>query len=150
MGVSAASCLVIGAWQVARDRIAAQNLLDHPLPVERHVNEISATDADTLLAQLDESIRYNQQAHATAIAHRYGTLSLPAGPMFDTLLKYAVSEDGALHAEKYFQTVRDDFQSSRPSLRWQHVSALARVTASEYGRSAAGQAEARGLLGLCS
>ncbi|MCA9058749.1 MAG: hypothetical protein KDA85_09625, partial [Planctomycetaceae bacterium] len=76
----------------------------------------------------------------------YGQLNLPADQIFATLLKYAVSEDGALHAEKYFQTVRDDFQSTRPAFRWQHVAALARVTASEYGRPAAGQAEARELL----
>jgi len=31
---------------------------------------------------------------------------------------YAVSEDGALHAEKYFYTVWDDFHATRPSARW--------------------------------
>ncbi|MCC9609384.1 hypothetical protein LOC68_05480 [Blastopirellula sp. JC732] len=143
---AALSCLIIGAWQVARDRDASPNLLDDSLPTERHLGEITAQGADDLLNQLDEAIRFNQQAHATAIAHRYGELNLPADRIFLTLLKYAVSEDGALHAEKYFQTVRDDFQSTRPAYRWQHVSALARVTASEYGRPAAGQAEARELL----
>ena len=63
-------------------------------------------------------------------------------------MRFAISEDGALHAEKYFQTVWDDFHVTHPELRWQHVAALARVTASEYGRTAAGQLEARDLLGL--
>ena len=29
--------------------------------------------------------------------------------MFDLLLKYAVSEDGALHAEKYYRTATEEF-----------------------------------------
>ncbi|MCA9065324.1 MAG: hypothetical protein KDA96_19785 [Planctomycetaceae bacterium] len=149
-GSSALSCLLIGAWQVARDRMSGGHLLEQPLPTARLLNEVAATDADQLLAQLDEAIRFNQQAHATAIAQKYGMLGLAPDPIFATLLKYAVSEDGALHAEKYFQTVSDDFQSTRPSLRWQHVAALARVTASEYGRPAEGQAQARDLLGLKS
>jgi hypothetical protein len=147
-GAASTSCLIIGAWQVARDRTIVPNLMQQTLPAEHHLRETTASDADTLLAQLNEAIRFNQQGHATAIAHRYGELSLPPDRIFAALLKYAVSEDGALHAEKYFQTVSDDFQSTRPSLRWQHVAGLARVTASEYGRPAEGQAEARDLLQL--
>ena len=56
------------------------------------------------------------------------------------------AEDGALHAEKYYQTVWDDFHSTRPAFRWRHLTGLARVTASEFGRPAPGQAEARELL----
>jgi hypothetical protein len=67
--------------------------------------------------------------------------------VFDLLLRYGVSEDGSLHAEKYFQTVWDDFHSTRPAFRWRHLTGLARVTASEFGRPAAGQAEARELVG---
>jgi hypothetical protein len=57
-----------------------------------------------------------------------------------------VSEDGALHAEKYYWTVRSEFASIRPAFRWRELVALARVTASECGRPAPGQAEARELL----
>ncbi|MEZ6125663.1 MAG: hypothetical protein R3C49_21165 [Planctomycetaceae bacterium] len=145
-GPAAVSCVIIGAWQIARDRAASRNLLNQPLPTERHLNEFSSTDPDSLLTALKEAIRFNQQAHAVAIAQRYGQHSLPADRLFSTLLKYAVSEDGALHAEKYFHTVHDDFRMTRPALRWQHVAALARVTASEYGRPAPGHAEARDLL----
>ena len=145
------ACLIIGAWQVARDRDASPgNLMAEPLPVKYHLDRISVTDAEGLLAKLDEAVQNNLQGHATAIAHRYGELALPEDRLFGTLLKYAVSEDGALHAEKYFQTVRDDFSATRPSLRWRHVASLARVTASEFGKSAAGQAEARELLGVSS
>jgi hypothetical protein len=75
-----------------------------------------------------------------------GTLGQPARPVFDLLLKYAISEDGALHAEKYYRTVSEEFANTRPAFRWRHLAALARVTASEYGFPAPGHAQARELL----
>ena len=63
------------------------------------------------------------------------------------MLTYAVSQDGALHAEKYYQTTSEDFKLTRKSLRWRHLIGLARVTASEYGKEAAGYKEACELLG---
>ena len=143
---SALSCIVMGAWQVARDRNYPGNLLADPLPAKHHLDRLSERDADALIARLHDAIRNNLQGQATAVVHRYGELGLPAEPLFKTLAKYAVSEDGALHAEKYFQTVWDDFHATRPSLRWRHVVALSRVTASEFGKPAAGQVEARELL----
>lgn len=145
-GQSAISCLLIGAWQVARDRGDASNLLPTSLPAKHHLDRIPETDADKLLARLDDAVVNNLQGNACAIAHRYGELGLPVDKIFSTLLRYAVSEDGALHAEKYFNTVWDDFHATRPSLRWRHISSLARVTASEFGKPAAGQAEARQLV----
>jgi len=142
------ACLIIGAWQVARDRNQPGNLLANPLPSKYHLNHLTASDADGLLAQLDDAIQNNLQGHATAIAQRYGELSFPDDRLFSTMLKYAVSEDGALHAEKYFYTVWDDFHATRPSARWRHLTSLARVTASEFGKPAAGQHEARELLGI--
>jgi hypothetical protein len=62
------------------------------------------------------------------------------------LLRYAISEDGALHAEKYYQTVAEEFAATRPAFRWRQLVGLARVTASEFGRPAPGYAEARDLL----
>ena len=80
--------------------------------------------------------------------HRYGELGHPARPVFDLLLPYAVSEDGALHAEKYYRTTSEEFAATRPAFRWRQLVALARVTASEYGRPAPGYAEACQLLKL--
>jgi hypothetical protein len=145
-GHSAMSCLLIGAWQVARDRGDASNLLPSALPAKHQLDRISETTADKLLSKLDDAIVNNLQGNACAIAHRYGELGLPVDKVFETLLRYAVSEDGALHAEKYFNTVLDDFHATRPSMRWRHISSLARVTASEYGKPAAGQTEARELV----
>jgi hypothetical protein len=64
------------------------------------------------------------------------------------MLKYAVSEDGALHAEKYYRTVAEEFATTRPAFRWRQVVALARVTASEHGYPAPGFDEACALLKL--
>lgn len=66
----------------------------------------------------------------------------------DLMLRFATSEDGSLHAEKFYRTASDEFASTRPAFRWRHLVALARVTASEFGRPAAGVAEARSLLKL--
>ena len=124
--------------------------MSEALPSKYHLSHIPETDAEALLAQLDEAIRFNLQGHATAIVQRYGESSHSPDRLFDMCVRYAVSEDGALHAEKYFQTVWNDFHATRPSARWRHMMSLARVTASEFGSPAAGQAEARDLLGLQS
>jgi hypothetical protein len=53
--------------------------------------------------------------------------------VFKLMLKYAVSEDGRLHAEKYYNTVREEYGTTRRAFRWRQVVGLARVTASAYG-----------------
>ena len=143
------ACLILGAWQVARDRQSSgQKFLEwEPLPSKRQIGQVGATDPASLLQELETVIRQNLQAHASAVVHRYGALGHAPEAVFQLLLRYAVSEDGALHAEKYYQTVWDEFHRTRPAFRWRHLTGLARVTASEYGRPAAGQAEARELLG---
>src|SRR5262245_1480849 len=140
--------LILGAYQVALDRTARGGdfLNWQPLPVARHLGEIKATDPDALLREADEAIRANLQAKASAVIHRYGELGHAPRLVFDLLLRYAVSEDGALHAEKFYRTVSEEFAATRPAYRWRHLVALARVTASEFGRPAAGMAEARALL----
>jgi len=147
-GMNTFACLIIGAWQVARDRNYPGNLLAEPLPARHHLARVLGQNIEDLLAQLTDAIQNNLQGLATAVVHRYGELNLPAEPLFRHLVRFAVSEDGALHAEKYFQTVWDDFNATRPAFRWRHLVSLARVTASEYGKPAAGQSEARELLGL--
>jgi hypothetical protein len=140
--------LILGAYQVALDRTARGGDFVNwqPLPLARHLQETKATDGEGLLREADEAIRGNLQAKASAVIHRYGELGHSPRPVFDLLLRYAVSEDGALHAEKFYRTVSEEFAATRPVFRWRHVVALARVTASEFGRPAAGMAEARALL----
>jgi hypothetical protein len=116
------------------------------LPVKWHLEQVKSKEPEALLREVDEAIRQNMQSRAAAIVHRYGALGHDAKPVFDLLLRYAVSEDGALHAEKYYRTVAEEFLITRPAFRWRQLVALARVTASEYGRPAPGYAEARELL----
>lgn len=142
------ACLILGAYQVALDRVGRGGdfLQWKPLPVQRHVDALKGTDEDTLLREAEEAIRGNLQGRASAAIHRYGELGHSPRRAMDLLLKFAVSEDGSLHAEKFYRTVAEEFAATRPEFRWRHLVALARVTASEYGRPAAGIAEARSLL----
>jgi hypothetical protein len=142
------ACLILGAYQAALDRTARGGdfLNWSPLPLTHHVAAIQTTDGAALLRETDEAIRQNLQAHAAAAVHRYGELGHDPRPVFDLLLRYAVSEDGSLHAEKFYGTVSEEFRTLRPAFRWRELVALARVTASEYGRPAPGIAEARELL----
>jgi hypothetical protein len=109
---------------------------------------VKASDPKALLTAADAAIKANDQALATSLIESYGRAGHDAKPVFDLMLKYAVSEDGALHAEKYYRTICEEFARTRPSVRWQHLAALARVTASEHGFPAAGYAEASKLMGV--
>lgn len=140
--------LILAGYQVALDRTnRGGNFLEwKPRPHADELGAIRAEDGHALLAELDGAIREQQQDRACALVHRYGELGYPERPVFDLLLRYAVSEDGALHAEKYYRTVSDEFAAARPAFRWRELVALARVTASQYGQPAAGYAEACELL----
>jgi hypothetical protein len=135
--------LIVGAYHTAGQ---AGNLNPKPYPFAEHREAVKDVAPDALLSEAETAIRANDQARACALVQRHGDLGLAARPVFDLLLRYAISEDGALHAEKYYRTVTEEFASTRPSYRWRHLAALARVTASEYGHPAPGVAEARKLL----
>lgn len=142
------SCLVLGAYQVALDRIerGGDFLKWEPVPAGWHVKQLQTTDPAGLLREAEEAIRTNMQGRAAAIIYRYGELGHDPREAFALMRRYAVSEDGALHAEKFYRTVTEEFAATRPAFRWRHLLALARVTASEYGRPAPGMAQARELL----
>jgi hypothetical protein len=117
-----------------------------PYPPAEQREKVTAKDGAALLRDAEAAIRERDQARAAALVFRYGELKLPERPVFDLLLGYGVSQDGALHAEKYYRTVTEEFAATRPAFRWRHLVALARVTASEYGYPAPGYAEACRLL----
>jgi hypothetical protein len=137
--------LIVGAYHTAGQ---FAHVSKEPYPFAHLLEDIHTENEQTLLGQAEEAIRGKDQARACAVVHRYGELNLPARPVFDLLLKYAVSEDGALHAEKYYRTVTEEFSSTRPAFRWRQLVALARVTASEYGYPAPGFQQACQLLGV--
>ncbi len=139
------AAIIVGAYHTAGQTALTT---EEPYPYASQLGDLKAEDAGSLLGQLEEAIRGNDQARACAIADRYGSLSLSVRPLFDVLLKYAVSEDGALHAEKYYRTVAEEFAATRPAFRWRQMIALARVTASEHGFPAPGYAEACELMGV--
>lgn len=146
-GTNVYACLILGAWQMARDAGARPDIRKwDAVPSSYQIKAVSSTDGEKLLGELEEAIRGNLQGRASAVAQRCGEQGVPPEKLFSALLRFAVSEDGALHAEKYYQTVCDEFRTTRPAFRWRHLTALARVTASEFGRPAPGQAEARELL----
>jgi hypothetical protein len=137
--------LIVGAFHTAGQ---SAHVKSEPYGYAELLDDIKATDQAALLGQAEEAIRANEQARACAIIQRYGDLGLSERPVFDLMLKYAVSEDGALHAEKYYRTVSEEFAAHRPAFRWRQLVALARVTASEHGFPAPGYQEACQLLAL--
>src|SRR5262249_60833934 len=100
-----------------------------PSPTAEHLAKIESKDAKRLLQLTEAAVKERNQAGAAALVHRYGELGHPARPVFDLLLRYGVSEDGALHAEKYYRTVTEEFAATRAPFRRRHLVALARVTA---------------------
>jgi hypothetical protein len=147
---NAAACLILAGYQVAYDRSARGEDFANftAYPIAEHFEKLRATSASDLLQEADAAIRENDQARACAAVARYAETGQSARPVFDLLLQYAISEDGALHAEKFYRTVTEEFATTRPAFRWRQLLALARVTASECGQPAPGYAEAKGLLGV--
>lgn len=142
------ACLILGAYQVAQDREQGRGdfLNWEPLPIEQTWNRVTPTEPEPLLRELNTAIRGNLQHRACLVVQQYGKLGHDPRAVFDVMLGYATSEDGSLHAEKYYRTTSQEFAQTRPAFRWRQLVALARVTASEYGRPAPGSAEARELL----
>jgi hypothetical protein len=137
--------LIVGAYHTAGQ---SGGLAKQPQPLSDQLERIKAKNANALLQECDAAIREKDQARAAAVVHRYGELGHPPRPVFDLLLRYAISEDGALHAEKYYRTVTEEFAATRPAFRWRQLVALARVTASEYGFPAPGYVNACHLLNV--
>ena len=102
-------------------------------PLEDHRKAIKATDAAGLLAEAEDAVKSNDQGRAAAAIQFYGEKGFPVDGVFQTMLKYTISEDGRLHGEKYFHTVREEYRTIRPAFAWRQIVGLARVTASAYG-----------------
>jgi hypothetical protein len=146
----AVSGLIVAAYHVA---IHAPFKTD-PYPTAEHRALVKASDAQGLLAEAEDAVRHNDQGRAAAAIAIYGERGNSAHAVYDRMLKYTISEDGRLHGEKYFQTVQEEFRTTRPAFRWRQLIGLARVTASAYaydrqdkhGGRAAGYEEACRLL----
>jgi hypothetical protein len=125
-------------------------------PTDEHRALIKPRDPKGLLAEAEDAIHHNDQGRAAAAIAIYGEQAYAVAPVFHLMLKYAVSEDGRLHGEKFFHTVCEEYRTIRPAFRWRQMVALARVTASAYGYNrtdqhgfrAAGYEDACKLLGV--
>ncbi len=145
---NASASLILAGYQVAQDRIQrGGNFMEwQPRPYAEQLEKITATTPDKLLSELDGAIREKNQDLACAITQKYCNLGFMTRDVFQLCLKYALSEDGALHAEKYYRTTSDEFARTSSAFRDRQVVALARVTASAYGYKAPGYEEATQLL----
>jgi hypothetical protein len=143
-----AAGLMLAAMDAARSHSFTQGnkapaYVKEPYPHAEQLEKVTTKTPEALLKELDGAVRENDQLRAMAVAQRYGELGGQARPAFDLLLQYAVSEDGRLHAEKYYRTTSEEFTTTRPTFRWRQVVALARVTASMYGYSQQDKKEGR-------
>jgi hypothetical protein len=136
--------LILAGYQVASDRAARGEFTKwEPYPRAEHRDKVKGVPAESLMKELDGAIRDKDQARAAALTARIGAEKPEAGrEVFALLRGFAVSEDGALHAEKYFATTTDEFARARAAFKWRQLVALARVTASAYGYAAPGHKEA--------
>lgn len=141
----AAPSLLVAAYHTGGQ---GERSSDEPYRLDEHLPGVKALDQAGLLAELDDAVRGQEQFRAAAVARKYADLNLDPEAIFAALMRYAVSEDGALHAEKYYDTASAEFSAGRPAFRWGQLAALARVTASEFGRPAPGHEQARQLLGV--
>jgi hypothetical protein len=108
---------------------------------------VKGVAADSLMKELDAAIRDRNQARAAALAARIGDSNPDSSKdVFALLRGFAIADDGALHAEKYYATATDEFAAARPAFKWRQLVALARVSASAFGYPAPGHEEACKLL----
>jgi hypothetical protein len=137
------AALIVGAFHTAGQNGAQPKEPYHTIALDK----VKTTDQKALLRQLVDAIESGHQEETAAVAQKYGEAGHPARALLDVLIKYGTSEDGALHAEKYYRTATEEFATTRAAFKWRQLVALARVTASEFGKPAPGYDEAKKLLG---
>lgn len=120
--------VLVSAWHTGR----YDQWRSDAYPLKKHFEQIKTEQADELIGVCEESIRGNDQGTSSAAVQRYLDLGYDVEPVFELLRKYAISEDGRLHSEKFYRTVREEFAFARPAFRNQQLVALARVTASAF------------------
>lgn len=136
------ACLIAAAFHTAGQSRFGAPRFDHRAALD----EVAADEPTSMPDALAEAIRGRDQARACAIVARCGERSHAVAPLLDVLRANAIAEDGALHAEKFFDTAVDDFHRLGDAFRWRSLVALARVAASQRTVAAPGLDEARELL----
>jgi hypothetical protein len=137
--------LIVGAFHTAGQN---KHVGSSPISYMAAAEELQKVGTADLINELKNFVRAGKQLQSAATVFELGRRGENAEQVFAAMLPFAISEDGALHAEKYYRTVREEFVNTRSSQRWNHLIALARVTASESGNPAPGHDEALQLLKL--
>jgi hypothetical protein len=138
---NAFASLIAGAYHTA-----GQSQHVGALPHDHDAEPCTKAEPAALLGEIEAHVRGRDQKGACRAARRYCELGHVPDALFALLLGFAVSEDGALHAEKYFRTAQEEHLLARPAHRPLYLVALTRVMASHYGFPAPGGEEARALL----
>ena len=138
---NAFASLIAGAYHTAGQSgaVGAQ-------PFDHDVEPCTEEDPAALRSAIEAHIRARDQVGACQAARRYVALRHPPESLFALLSGFAISEDGALHAEKYFRTAQDEHSRARGGHQGLYLVALTRVMASHFGFPAPGYDEARALL----
>ena len=84
---NAAASMIVGAYHIS----IAGNLDKPPYPLPSRLAAIKTKGPKALLREAEAAIRTNDQGRATAAIQIYGKLGHPAGPVFDLMLRYALS-----------------------------------------------------------
>jgi len=142
---------VLSAYQVARDRIVpgteGERFIDREaLPHAADREQVKESERGPLLAAAEEAIRGRDQRRTVAVLDKLLSRGEAEQEIVGLLRRFAISEDGALHAEKYYRTVTEERATIRPRFRANQLLALGRVTASAFGYPAPGYDETRELL----
>jgi hypothetical protein len=135
--------LIVGGWHTAGQ---TGYVTDDPFDFDVDAIASKKPGPYDLLDELKGAVESKDQSRAMAVVKYWQTAGHRPKAIFDCLRQYAVSQDGALHAEKYFRTVTEEFATTRKEFRWRHMIGLARVTASEYGWPAPGGEQALDLV----
>lgn len=133
--------LIAGAYHTA-----GQSQRMGPQPNDHDGEPCTKDDPMALRAEIEGRIRNRDQKGACLAARRYCDLGHSPAELFALLLGFAVSEDGALHAEKYFRTAQEEHAAARAKHKSLYLVALTRVSASECGFPAPGCEDTRKLL----
>ena len=143
------ACLILGAYQVALDRTnrGGDFLNWEPLPLARHVDEvkIDGTRRACCASSTKRSAATCRAARAASCNATANSATTRAASSTCCCVTRS-ARTARCTRRNIYRTVTEEFAATRPAFRWRQLCALARVTASEYGRPAPGMAEAKELL----
>lgn len=141
---------ILGAYQVALDRVNRGGDFTgwKPRPSKEQMAKIATQGKCELLREIHDAVKSRDQEASCAAIARYLNCKHSPTNMWITFSLYAIAQDGALHIEKYFNTVWEEFHATRPAFRDRQLIALARVAASGFGQPAPGLTRAAELHGI--